>query len=203
MYEVDPAGDRLDAVHRVGQVDASRVRVASVQAEADLAVAVRYRADALPKPGDRLKLARHRLVTARGVLDQQRQRPVDLLDRLHPVGYACGGVGVTSDVPPVHDEPLRADRRCGLQVLVEQLPARDADPVVGGRHVDHVRRVDVNVHVGRGISVAERTGITTRDHRALPPLRVTEEELRHLCLARNRIVQRVIGMEVPANAHHG
>jgi hypothetical protein len=34
-------------------------------------------------------------------------------------------------------------------------------------------------------------------------LGVTEEELRHARTARNGVVQRMIGVEVPANTHHG
>src|SRR6185437_5172594 len=54
VHQVDPAGDRLHPVDRVGQLDAGRVGVAGVQAEADLAVsAVRGRADIFPEPGER------------------------------------------------------------------------------------------------------------------------------------------------------
>src|SRR5580692_10558314 len=35
VHQVDPAGDRLDPVDHVGQVDAGRVGVAGVQAEPD------------------------------------------------------------------------------------------------------------------------------------------------------------------------
>ena len=51
---------------------------------------------------------------------------------------------VGGHVPAVHDEPLRADRRGGRQLLGEQLAAGDPDPVVGARDVDQVRRVDVD-----------------------------------------------------------
>jgi uncharacterized membrane protein len=123
VHEVDPAGDRLHPVNHVGQLDAGGVRVAGVQAEPDLTVTrstgVRRLAHPLPEPGDRLEGAGHRAVAARGVLDQQRQRPLDLLDRLDPVRGAYGRIDGTSDVPAVHDEPLRADRSGGLQMLVE------------------------------------------------------------------------------------
>ena len=62
--------------------------------------------------------------------------------------------------------------------------------------------MDVDVHVRRGVGVAERAGIAAGDHRPLPPLRVAEEELRDRRPAGNRVVQRVIGVEVPANTHH-
>jgi hypothetical protein len=124
VHQVDPAGDRLHLVNRVGQVDAGGVRVAGIQAEPDRAVpratgALRHRAHPFPEPGDRLERARHRAVAARRVLDEQRQRPVNLLDRLDPVRDAHGRVRVPGDVPAVDDEPLRADRGGGLQLLVE------------------------------------------------------------------------------------
>src|ERR1019366_8691895 len=36
VHQVDPAGDRLDPVYRVGQFDAGRVGVAGVQAEPEV-----------------------------------------------------------------------------------------------------------------------------------------------------------------------
>src|ERR1700761_5606706 len=72
VHQVDPAGDRLDPVRCVGQVDARRVRVTGVQAEPDLAAAPGRRAHALPEPGDRVEPPGHRAVAARGVLDEQR-----------------------------------------------------------------------------------------------------------------------------------
>ena len=203
MHQVDPAGDGLDPVDRVGQVDARRVRVAGVEAEADLAAAVGHRAaHPFPQPGDRLQPAGHRALAAGGVLDQQRKRPVELADRLDPVGHARGRIGARGDVPAVHDEPLGADRRRRLELLVEQLPARDADPVVGGGHVDHVRGVDVDVHARRGVGLTQRGGIAARDDRSLPPLRVAEEELRGLGPACDRVVQGVVRVEVAADTHH-
>ena len=164
VHQVDPAGDRLHPVDGVREVDAGRVGVAGVEAEPDLAaVGGGHVGDRLPEPRDRVKGAGHRAVAARGVLDEQRQRPLDLLDGLDPVGDALCRVDVAGDVAAVHDEPLGADGRGGLQVLVEQLPARDAYPVVDGRHVDHVRGVDVDVHARRGVGVAERAGIAAGD----------------------------------------
>jgi hypothetical protein len=40
VHQVDPAGDRLDPVGRVGEVDAGRVGVAGIQAEAQVRVLV-------------------------------------------------------------------------------------------------------------------------------------------------------------------
>ena len=96
-------------------------------------------------PGDPLEVAGHRVVAAGGVLDQQRQLDVGRLDRLAPVVEALRGVVVLVDVAAVHDQALRADRRRGVDVLLEQLARRDPDPVVGGGDVDEVGRVDVEV----------------------------------------------------------
>ena len=203
MHQVDPAGDRLHPVDGVGQVDAGRVGVAGIQAEAHLAATLGGRADPVPEPGDRVKRAGHRPVAARGVLDQQRQRPLDLLHRLDPVRHPLGRVDVGGDVAAVHDQPLRADRGGRLELLVEQLPARNADPVVGRRHIDDVRRVDVDVHVGGGVGLLERARVAAGEHRALPALGIAEEELRGASAARDRVLERVIGVKVAADAHHG
>ena len=53
--QVDPAGDRLDPVDDAEQLLAARVRVAGVQAEADLVVA-----DRVPQPGERVEAAGRR-----------------------------------------------------------------------------------------------------------------------------------------------
>src|SRR6266705_1949335 len=95
VHQVDPAGDGLDPVHDPGKVLPGRVRVAGVQAEADLA-AVRV-ADRVPEPGQVVQAPRHRAVTAGRVLDQHRQRPADALDRLAPAAVAIGRVGARGD----------------------------------------------------------------------------------------------------------
>ena len=202
VHQVDPAGDRLHPVDRVGQVDAGRVGVAGVQAEADLAAALGGRAHSVPEPGDRVKRAGHRAVAARGVLDQQRQRSLDLLHRLDPVRHPLGGIDVGGDVAAVHDQALRPDRGRRLELLVEQFSARNADAVVGRRHVDDVRRVDIDVHIGGGVGVPERGGVAAGEHRSLPPLRVAEEELRGPRTARDRVFERVIRVKVAADTHH-
>src|SRR5580658_5785193 len=65
VHQVDPAGDRLDPVDGVGEVDASRVGVAGVQAEPDvLAVPGGGVGDRVPEPGDRVQRPGHGAVPA-------------------------------------------------------------------------------------------------------------------------------------------
>jgi hypothetical protein len=87
-------------------------------------------------------------------------------------------------------------------LLIEQLPRWDPDPVVGGRNVDHVRRVDIDSHVRRGVRVQYGGRVAARDHRPLPALRVTKEELREPRVARHRLGQRVVAVKMPSDAQH-
>jgi hypothetical protein len=176
--------------------------VTGVQAEPDLAAVAGTLVDRVPQPGDGVKRPGHRPVTARGVLDQHRQRPLDTLGDLAPILGARGGVGLGGDVAAVHDQPARADRRGRLELLLEQLTAGDTNPVVGARDVDHVGRVNVDVHPRLRVRVPDSRRIATRDDRPLPPLRVAEEELRRVRSARGRLGQRVVNVEMPSDSHH-
>ena len=91
VHQVDPAGDGLDPVHDGRQVLTGRERVTGVQAEADLAAAVRC-TDGIPEPGDAVEAARHSAIAAGGVLNQHRQRPLDPLDGLAPAVVTFRGV---------------------------------------------------------------------------------------------------------------
>jgi hypothetical protein len=202
VHQVNPAGDRLDPVHHVRQVDARRIGVAGVQAESDLATVACRGADRFPQPRDGVEGPGHRAGAARGVFDEHRQRPLDPLDRLGPVLQALGGVHPGVDVPAVHDQPFRPDRGGRLELLIEQLAGRDPDPVVGRGHVDDVRRVDVHVHVGLRVRVAHRGRVPAGDHRPLPALRVAEEELSEPSLARDCFAQWIVAVEMTSDAQH-
>jgi hypothetical protein len=62
--------------------------------------------------------------------------------------------------------------------------------------------VDIEAHIRLGIGVLEGIRIPAGDDRALPALRVTQEELRGSRAAGNRIVERIVRMKVTANTHH-
>ena len=130
---------------------AAGVRVAGVEAEPDQ-VEPLGRRDRLPHPGDPVEVAGHRVGAAGGVLDEQRELEVGGLDGLAPVVEALGRVVLVGHVAAVHDQPLGADLGRGVDVLLEQLAARDPHPVVGRGDVDEVGRVHVEVDA-RGLGV--------------------------------------------------
>ena len=207
VHQVDPAGDGLDPVGRVGEVDAGRIGVAGVQAEPEVRAVASVSAGGraghrVPEPADRVERPGHRSVTARGVLDEHRQRPLDAFHRLAPVLQAVLGRHPRGDVPAVHDQALGPDRSRRLELLVEQLPARDPDPVVAGRDVDDVWSVDVDVDARGGEGIPDGGRIAARYHRALPALRVAEEKLGCVRAEGDRVVQRVVNVEVGSDAHH-
>ena len=163
------------------------VGMAGVEAEPDHLGALGRSRSRPTRPAIRSSVPRHRLVAAGGVLDQHRELEVGRLDRLAPVVEAGGRVVALVDVAAVHDQPLRADRRGGVHVLLEQLAGRDPDPVVRRRHVDDVRRVDVEVDPGRlGVGPQAVRAAGVPDLGALVALRVAEEELHQRRLARPR-----------------
>src|SRR3569833_2725559 len=96
------------------------------------------------------------------------------------------------------DQPLGADLRLARELLGEDLATRDPDAGVGRRHVDDVRRVHVHVDVG----VADLL-VPFRQHRGLPALRVTEEELYDLGLLRGGRGEGVGLVDVGSDTHHG
>ena len=155
--QVDPARDRLDPVDDAEQLLAARVRVAGVEAEARAELA-----DRVPQPGERVEPPGAGVVAAGGVLDEDRQAEATVLRRvgegLAPVVEADLQVGALVDVTTVDDQPLGPDRGRRLGVLQQQLAARDPDAVVGRGDVDPVRRVDVDVELGR----AQRVGVGAR-----------------------------------------
>ena len=156
--------------------------------------------DRLEHPADPVGLPGHRVVAAGGVLDEQRDLEVGGLDGLAPVVEPLLGVVVVVDVAAVHDQPLRADLRRGVHVLLQQLAAGDPDPVVRGGHVDDVRRVDVEVDAGRlggGAQRGRAAGVP--DLGALVALRVAEEELHQRGVARLRLRDRVGLVDVGAD----
>ena len=199
VHQVDPAGDGLDPVHDAGQLLAAGVRVAGIQAEAD--VVVEAAGDRLPEPGHRVQAAGHRAVAARRVLDQHRHRALDSLDRLLPVLVPLLGFGPRVHVAAVHDHARCADGGGGLQVLPEQLAAGNPDPVVGGRHVDPVRSVDEDLDPRLGERFPQR-GRLTGEGRRLPVLRVAEKELGDFRFPGGSGGERVAAVHVGPDPRH-
>jgi hypothetical protein len=103
-------------------------------------------------------------------------------------------------MPAVHDQCRGADLGGGIQVLLQELAARDPDPVVGCRHVEHVWSVHVEGDTGcfRGGLQGDRAPLVC-DLRPLPGLRVTKEELGKGGLARFGFGYRVELVTVAAN----
>ena len=89
------------------------------------------------------------------------------------------GVVVPEHVAAVHDHALGADLGGRVQDLLQRACGRDADPVVGRGDVERIGRVHVEVDAGRlGVGLERLGPAGVRDGRALPALRVAEEELR-------------------------
>src|SRR5260221_13083465 len=116
MHQVNPAGDCLYPVDDAGEVLASGVGVACVEAETDIAGV----ADHIPEPGQVVEAARHRAVAACRVLDQHGPRPVDPLDRLAPALLSRSRVSIDPYMTPVHHQPSCADRVAGVQLLLKK-----------------------------------------------------------------------------------
>ena len=123
------------------------------------------------------------------------------LDRLAPVVEALGRVVLVGHVPAVHDQALGADLGGGVDVLLEQLAARDPLAVVGRGDVDQVGRVHVEVDAG-GLGVGlERGGAAlVGEDRSLVALRVAEEELHQRRVARLGLGDRVGLLDVGTDA---
>ena len=111
-----------------------------------------------------------------------------------------------ADVTAVHDDALDADLGGLVQRLLQQLAARDPDPVVQRRDVQHVRRVHVEIDSVRGRPLTQRLGpVGVRHLRALPPLRIAEEELDQVRTPVRGLRQRVVLIDVRTKfqAHTG
>jgi len=195
VHEVDPAGDRHDLLDRVRQFDAGRVGVAGVQAEPDVLRA----ADHVPEPGDVVKRARHGPVAAGRVLDQQRDRPRDLIDRLGPVEQPVLRVVLGRDMAAVHDKTLGADRRGRLELLFDDGPAGVPDPVVGARQIHRIGRMNVDVDPRVCPCLPDLRRVAGEDRR-LPVLRVAEEELRRVRSGGDGFLERVVDVEMGSDA---
>ncbi len=93
------------------EILAAGVRVAGVEAEAD-AVGVLGVADRVPHATDAFQAARHRVVAAGCVFDQQRHAQLEALDALAPVVEPELRVVGLQHMTAVHDDSLSIDLGC-------------------------------------------------------------------------------------------
>ena len=195
VHQVDPSGDRPDPVHDALQGLSRREGVTGVQAEADVELT-----DGVPQPGERIEPARHGVVPTRGVLHQDPGAETTLgslpLEHLAPVRHALGRVLALGDVPAVHDQAPRPDRRRPGRVLGQRLARRDADAVVQRGHVEHVGRMHVDLEATAGQLPC--LGVL---HGHLPTLRVGQEELHDLGVQLGCRGDRVVVADVGPDAH--
>src|SRR5271166_4667692 len=125
VHQVDAAGDALDALDGVDQRLARRPGVAGIQAEADTAVA-----DVVPKPSDGVEVTGHRVITAGGVLQVDRNFRLQLVERLTPALEAFVEVAVLGDVAAVHDHRGSAYLGSRVTGVLQDFARRDPHPVV-------------------------------------------------------------------------
>ena len=62
---------------------------------------------------------------------------------LRQLSKPIAGSSFFKHMPAVNDDASRTDLGCRVQILLQELAARDADAVIAGRHIQHVRRMDV------------------------------------------------------------
>jgi len=100
------------------------VRVTGVEAEPHPV------ADRVPEPRDRVEVAGHGMVAPGGVLEKDRHRRRELIERFHPPVDTRLDRVVGSDVAAVDDDAAGLQVGRGVAALLEDLAAGDADLVV-------------------------------------------------------------------------
>ena len=140
VEQVDLADDLEHPLDRVGEILAGGVRVAGVEAEADLDVRLRS-SRPLPEPGQGVEAAGDGVLAARGVLEVDRHLGGEHLQRSQPAADALRDVIV--GVASVDDHRRRPDLRRGVAGLLQDLARAVADVVARRADVDQVRGVDV------------------------------------------------------------
>ena len=140
-----PAGDREDPLDRVGELLAGGVRVAGVEAEAEVDPGLGV-ADRLPEPRDRVEAPGDGVLAAGGVLEQHRTVGLEHLQRAQPAPRALGRVVL--GVAAVDDHRRGADLGRRVAGLLEDLARAVADVRLRRADVDQVRRVHVEIDRG-------------------------------------------------------
>ena len=144
VHQIDATGDGLDVLDRGRQVDPGGMGVAGVQDEPRHRThpprprAGRSPRDAGPSP------CRRRRCSRSGSAAGTRRPPPAARTPCASCRTPTAGSASAVHVAAVHDQSLGAERSGRRGVRAEQLAAGDADPVVRGRHVQHVRRVHVD-----------------------------------------------------------
>ena len=116
-----------------------------------------------------------------GVLNEDRHLGVQAVHRLVPVREAIGRIGILDHMPAVDHHPEGSDLGGCIDVLLQQLAARNADAVVGAGHVDHEGGVhhQRQVRLLRGLA-QRRCPAGELHHRALPTSWIAQGDLRNL-----------------------
>lgn len=205
VHQVDTAGDRADAVHDPVEFLPGGMRVAGVQTETHL-IEIGGGADGLPQTGNRIEMARHRMGSPGSVLDQDRAVQPQAVDSLEPVLETDLWVVLGRDVTTMDDHSAGAEISGHADVLLQQLAARDADPVVRRRQVDNEGRVYIDAHAGflSGSPQRLRPALVT-ELGGFPAPRVSDLELHDRCWADACIVDRIglINTDTEFEGHGG
>src|SRR5690606_18609272 len=107
-------------------------------------------ADRFPQPFQLVEAAGYRLLSPGGVLYQNREVGLQLLEGLAPSVVSEIHVTFTGDVTSVDDHTPGSDLGRGVTGVLEDLAAGDPHPVVVGADVDQIGRVDVDRNGGFG-----------------------------------------------------
>ena len=183
VQEVDAADDPQDPLDRSGELLARRVRVAGVEAEPERELGLRVR-DRLPQAREGIEAARHRVIATRRVLEIQRHRGLEYLERPGPA--ADPGLDPVLGVARMDDHRRGVDLRRRVAGLLEDLARPVADVVPRRADVYEVR----GVHVEGQCRLPKLGGVAPL-RRLLPALRIGEEDLHAVGAERLRLRQRL------------
>src|SRR5699024_6437644 len=126
-----------------------------------------------------------------------------LIHGLAPVVEADLFVLAGAHMPAVHHHSGRTDLGGQVDVLLQQLAARDPDPVVQAGHIEHVRSVHEQPHPRLGGRLLQGRGAAVEiDHWPLPSLGVPEEDLGRVGPTSLRLGDRIAGLNMCADDCH-
>ena len=100
----------------------------------------------------------------------------------------------------MHDDRRGADLGRGIEILLQELSARDPDPIVRSGHIEHVRSVNVQGDAGLLCGGLQRCRASlVRNLGPFPGLRVAKEELGQRRVAGLRLGYRIDLVAVAAD----